>query len=130
MNREIKFRQPIRDKKGKFLEWFYWGFIDGEWIQWAIQQNGLDTRKEGEQFTGLKDSKGTEVYEGDIFLNVDTGEHCFVEYFEDGFYTNYPSRFIELTQSVTRFRLSNSIGNLHYVVGNIYQNIELIKNNQ
>ena len=66
MNREIKYRQPIRTKNGKFKEWFYWGYIDEQWIQCHFQLNGVDTRKESQQFTGLIDKNGKEIYEGDI----------------------------------------------------------------
>ena len=65
---DIKFRQPIRNKNGKFIEWFFWGFIDGQWIQWAIQQNGIDTRKESQRYSGLKDKLENEIFEGDIIF--------------------------------------------------------------
>jgi uncharacterized phage protein (TIGR01671 family) len=61
MNTEIKFRQPIRNRHGIFIEWFYWDIK----ISPAIQQNGIDTRKESQQFTGLQDKKGIDIYEGD-----------------------------------------------------------------
>lgn len=70
--RDIKFRQPIREKDGKFTEWFYWGFIDGNFIEPAIHLSGIDTRPESQQFTGLHDKNGKEIYEGDI-LNVCNG---------------------------------------------------------
>jgi hypothetical protein len=62
MNREIKFRQPIRNKDGSFKEWFYWDIFSSP----AIQQNGLDTRKESQQFTGLLDKDKNPIFQGDI----------------------------------------------------------------
>ena len=52
--REIKFRQRISG------QWHYWGFFDREFIGPA---NPLDPNY---QYTGLKDRRGREIYEGDI----------------------------------------------------------------
>lgn len=74
---EIKFRQPIVDKKGKFIEWFYWGRVDGNWIEAAIHQNGRDTRDLSQRFTGLM-RDDVEIYQGDIF--DDAGHRLIIDY--------------------------------------------------
>lgn len=52
--RELKFRQLVNGK------WHYWGFIEGAFIGPA------DIDSESQQFTGLRDKNGKEIFEGDI----------------------------------------------------------------
>lgn len=115
---------------------------DGEWSVKYVRERNFQGGEDGAefdapvwheaeeielmQFTGLLDTNGKECYEGDIFRNVDTGEVCFVEYLEDGFFTNYPHTYSPLTGFIQRYRLNTTIGNLHEIIGNIYENPELI----
>ena len=119
--REIKFRQPLRDKQGKFIEWFYWGFIDVDWIQWATQQNGLDTRKESQQFTGLTDKGKADCYEWDILENT-SGKRGVVVFYDGCFRLQIhkgetSAHYITMNQGY--------MGN-KTIIGNIYTNPELL----
>ena len=126
MKREIKYRQPIRNKKGEFVEWFYWDIF----ISPAIQQNGLDTRSESQQFTGLTDKNGKEIYEGDI-VELKTNYHT-----QD---RRFGWQKVEIFFENLQYLCKNNLGQIYdlieetdkgsycwEVVGNIYENPELL----
>lgn len=126
--REIKFR--IWDRQGN-------EYINGNRVR--VDGDGLlyidritvkncfrppHTRKKPwfivEQYTGLKDKNGTEIYEGDILID-DAGEpveHWVVKFSEGGFVgecAGVTEVLFELTQLE--------------VAGNIYENPELLEEN-
>ncbi len=111
--REIKFRQPIRDKNGAFIEWWYWGIIENSFISPVTHQNGNDTKHESQQLTGLKDKNGKEVYEGDI-VDYGNGRNKVVEFIDGCF-------------CICGITAMPKLMTLYPVIGNIYENPELLK---
>ncbi len=132
MNREIKFRAWKTQEK--IMLWR--GLFDMNWYHtekndelgahcWGAISGGQKRFLEIMQFTGLKDKNGKEVYEGDILEFVENDESktllqidydndlcAFVAYKDNGWHFN-DGRYYEWNNCE--------------VIGNIYENSELIK---
>ena len=108
--RTIKFR--IFNKKIK-------SYIDIHSSAIMIDElNNLNDNLIVEQFTGLHDKNGKEIYEGDI-LEDTLGRKKLVEYFQDGFWLN--ASFDGAEWCLRQVNSSSKI------IGNIYENPELLE---
>lgn len=120
--REIKFRQPIRDKSSRFLEWHYWGRIDGQWVEAAIHSIGIDTRNESQQYTGLKDKNRQGIYEGDVCIYIASNMSDMLIKFEDGCFVG---EGLFNTHTLNTYLTALDFESIE-IIGNIYQNPELL----
>ena len=114
--RVLKFRQAIYSKD-KFDHWHHWGFLPDLSFVGPDSINGLaHALANSQQFTGLSDKSGKEIYEGDIVRITDAptikGEvvwqYLAWQMKDGGMLSNFDTNYLE-------------------IIGNIHQNPELIE---
>ena len=69
------------------------------------------------QFTGLHDKNGKEIYEGDVLKDYDIGKTYQIFWFDKGWYL----------KDGTGYYFGTYFADQKIVVGNIYENPELLK---
>lgn len=129
MNREIKFRAWDKNKN-KFIPTNTWAIVQTDFKAFGVMLKDWEDYKEGEyfysnsqelsQYTGLKDKNGKEIYEGDI-LKKHYGSSvkiCSVAY--------HTERAMFIQQDGYNEPLYELPLNLIEIIGNIYQNPELL----
>lgn len=141
MNREIKFR-AMRADNG---EWVY-GDLEHNPAKDITRIHTYDTEGnyEGQhivtpesvcQFTGLRDIKGTEIYDGDILDTktsnfVPNGYSFICKWIESGFALEYQGRTYGVKESnrwMNKYPLCQKNVEDLLIMGNIYDNPELVK---
>ena len=121
--RETKFRAYHKERK----EMFEIASIDFEEKKAALS-NGIikllnvDSKQfELLQYTGLKDKNDKEIYEGDILFESFGEKYCKVIFENGSFRAEFEGDFEEYS-----FDLIDVVAQGYEVVGNIYENPELI----
>lgn len=118
--REIKFRVPHYTFDEKFVRFSYWGRLKrGEFASPAMISDA-PLKTADEQYTGLHDKNGKEIYEGDIVAIGEEGheQRCIVAFIGGCFCADVPwcDEFIELKRYC-----NDAFQNCIKITGNIHE---------
>ncbi len=137
MKRELKFRSVFFTFEGKFSHFTYWGFLNhkdeyNEDCFKSPSSSSAQFRKEEDQFIGIKDKNGKEIYEWDIVQKWHYNKKKWIAIVE---HIDYIDSKIDgyKGKNVSGFYLVNDdwdYPNEEFVdievIGNIYENPELL----
>lgn len=114
MNREIKFRGETI-----YNEVIYgFPFINpaNEWSIYIPNKGSFVLKRQPDQFIGLKDKNGIDIYENDFLQNPDKG------YFNPIFLIEYDKYKFTIPLNTDKSPMSNKL----IIIGNIHENPELL----
>lgn len=131
MEREIKFRIRLKDKESGGIISMYNNIFDAKvGVAWyEIDKNTWELIS-ADQYTGLKDKNGKEIYEGDILKSF-YGVGTYTVIFKHGtFGMQGNSDYLDDWNRPKNYGYSSfkdcDNGNIE-IIGNIYENHELLK---
>ena len=114
--REIKFRQPILKLDGSFDHFHYWGILEDSFVGRDCSGN---KKGDDQQYIGLHDKNGKEIYEGDIVRTFSRVGRGFRDRGVDKVhYSDITARWYPPDIVVTE---------MCEIIGDIYKNPELLK---
>lgn len=124
--RPIKYKQALTDF-GRFCGWHYWGFIDGKFVEPSFSSNfGVQAaQKNSQEYTGLKDKNGKEIYESDIVRATANGNRKYQIVWMDGGLGHWWIADIQRDNFIPNKIPINL--NAIEVIGSIWENPELLE---
>lgn len=114
--RDIKFRQWLPREQ----IFHYWGFVDTDSAFTNPVSVNYSIKSPHEQYTGLKDKNGKEIYEGDI-VHIDWYDVRYIPVIDVVEWNNETASYDFGCGATSEVKWS------HEVIGNIHQNPDLIR---